>query len=219
MTGTTICIFARPPLPGKTKTRLISLVGSEAAAAIARAMLDDVISIASQIKNAQVVISASESFVIGNPVPVWLQPEGDLGFRLEKTVQRALRTSERAIAVGADTPGLAVEMLQQAAECLCASDAVIGPAQDGGYYLIGLRRCPDGLFENIRWSCPNTLNDTLERFAKFNLKYSVALPWFDLDTPQDLVHVYSVLESGVNVGSNLASVLESLRGRGAAKIS
>jgi rSAM/selenodomain-associated transferase 1 len=207
---TTICVFAKPPVPGNAKTRLVPAVGSAVAAEVARALLDDVVSAARQVDGARVIISTTEMFQAEEPLPMWLQPPGDLGFRLEKTLQRALERADCALAVGADTPGLTTLMLSQAAERLRQKDAVLGPTDDGGYYMVGLRRCPDGLFHKIRWSAPETLRDTLDQFARFNVEYTTAPKWFDLDTPDDLQRVRSLIRSGVDMGANLTRVLGSL---------
>ena len=207
---TTICIFAKPPMPGQAKTRLIPALGSQRAAEVARALLDDVIRASMLVNRAQVVISTTEMFQTEEAVPVWLQPQGDLGIRLEKTLQLALQSSDSAIALGADTPGLTALMLSQAADRLGREDAVLGPTDDGGYYMIGMRRCPNGLFQNIRWSTQETFRDTLHQFAQFNLGYSIVPKWFDLDTPDDLQRVRCLIRAGVDMGTKLARVLGAL---------
>jgi rSAM/selenodomain-associated transferase 1 len=204
---TTICIFAKPPIPGKAKTRLVAAVGNNGAAEVAKALLDDVVSAARHVQGARVIVSTTEMFQIDEAMPMWLQPPGDLGFRLEKTMQRALERADCALAVGADTPGLTPLMLAQAADRLLQNDAVLGPTDDGGYYMVGLRRCPDGLFTNIRWSAPETLRDTIDQLERFNLEYSTVPKWFDLDTPNDLQRVRSLIRAGVNMGANLSRVL------------
>jgi len=197
----TICIFAKPPLPGKAKTRLIPALGSNGAAAVARALLKDVVDAAVQVPDSHVVISASEVFQAEESLPVWLQPEGDLGVRIERTLQLALKSSDVAVAVGADTPGLTPAMLAQAFDTLQNKDAVLGPTNDGGYYLVGARCCPDGLFQNIRWSNKETLQDTLRRFDEFKLDYGVGPEWFDLDTPDDWRRVQSAIRAGFDLGA------------------
>lgn len=177
---------------------------------VAEALLADTVSAATQVDHAEVILSTPELFGHGQRLPMWLQPEGDLGLRVERTLQRALSTSDCAIAVGADTPCLTTAMLEQAIERLNRTDAVIGPAADGGYYLLGLRRCPEGLLKNIRWSSRETLRDTLQQLESFNLDYSTVPKWFDLDTVDDLQRARALMRSGVFVGSHLALALDAL---------
>lgn len=207
---TTICIFARPPLPGKAKTRLIPALGGEGAALVAEALLADTVSAAMQVDFADVILSVPEVFGSGRRLPMWLQPAGDLGLRVERTLQRALSTSDCAVAVGADTPGLTATMLEEAIERLSRKDAVVGPTEDGGYYLLGLRHCPQGLLNSIRWSSRETLRDTLEQFETFRLDYTTVTKWFDLDTANDLERVRALMRSSVFVGSHLALALQAL---------
>jgi uncharacterized protein len=207
---TTICIFARPPVPGKSKTRLIPTLGEEGAALVAKALLADTVTAAIQVERANVILSVPEVFEFGQRLPMWLQPEGDLGMRVERTLQRALAASDCAVAVGADTPGLTSTMLEEAIEQLRHKDAVVGPTEDGGYYLLGLRRCPESLLRNIRWSSRDTLCDTLEQFEKFSFDYTTVPKWFDLDTGNDLVRARALMRSNIFVGSRLALALHAL---------
>ncbi len=211
MSKATICIFAKPPRPGGTKTRLSPAIGADNAARVAQALLEDVIDAALRVPGARVILSVSEPFALpGRPLPVWPQPEGDLGVRIEHTLRQALRESECAIAVGADTPGLTPAMLDHAIKQLESWDAVLGPAHDGGYYLLGLRRCPDTLFENIRWSHRATLDDTIARFQQLGVRHALLPKWFDLDTPKDLTRIRYLLSAREITAPSLRSVLHSI---------
>lgn len=212
MARSTICIFARPPLPGQSKTRLIPAVGPEGAARIAQALLEDLIDVALQVEDSAVVISTTEFFQFDGmrSVPVWLQPEGALGWRMEQALQRALSHSPLAVALGADTPGLSAQIVEEARTGLLESDAVLGPADDGGYYLVGLRRCPDHLFDEIRWSHPETLRDTVAQFQRLGMSYSFARQWIDVDTPGDLRRIGSWLQAGRVRAPHLHRVLKSI---------
>ncbi|MCI0351436.1 MAG: TIGR04282 family arsenosugar biosynthesis glycosyltransferase [Acidobacteriales bacterium] len=209
---TTICIFAKPPHPGQAKTRLIPRLGAEGAALVAEALLQDVLAAALSVPNANVILAVTEPFVIPGfeRVPVWVQPQGDLGVRLEHILRRALSQSDRAIAIGADTPGLRCAAMAEASAKLRAADAVLGPTEDGGYYLIGLRRCPVGLFQDIRWSEHTTLMDTVARLDGSGLSYSLADLWFDLDTPEDLDCAAKLIDSGVIAAPQLSLALQAL---------
>lgn len=207
----TICIFAKPPRAGEAKTRLAPAIGPDNAARVAQALLEDVIDTALRVPRANVVLSVTERFALpGWHLPNWPQPEGDLGVRIEHTLRQALLESRCAIAVGADTPGLTPALLDDAITRLDSCDAVLGPAHDGGYYLVGLRRCPPTLFQNIRWSHQATLDDTLARFQQLGVRYSLLPKCFDLDTPEDLTRMRYLLSAGVITAPYLRSVFHSI---------
>lgn len=209
---TTICVFAKPPYPGTAKTRLISRLGAEGAALVARALLQDTLDGMASIPEMRLVIASTEPFdteVFGQ-FPVWIQPEGDLGMRLEHILRRALSQSVRAIAVGADTPGITAVSISDVSQELRVADAVFGPAEDGGFYLVGLRQCPEGLFRNIRWSRRETLEDAIARIAQKGMSYSLAERWFDVDTPEDLMRAARLIQSGEIVAPCLNEALRAL---------
>jgi rSAM/selenodomain-associated transferase 1 len=208
---TTICVFAKPPRPDEAKTRLVPAIGAVDAARVAAALLEDVIDAALRVPNAQVVISATEHFALAErSLPIWPQLDSDLGARIEHTVRRALLDSRYAIAVGADTPGLTTAMLENAVHQLKSLDAVLGPADDGGFYLAGFRRCPPGLLEDIRWSHNATLTDTRARFQRFGVTCFLLPKWFDLDTPDDLARVRSLISAREIIAPHLSAVLDSI---------
>jgi uncharacterized protein len=195
---TTICIFAKPPVAGQVKTRLASASDPHFAAAVAQALLEDTIDMALRVSEAQVVLSVTEPFELPQfaEVPQWRQPEGDLGVRVEASLQRALLHSPYAIALGADTPGLPSAVVEAAIDQLGHADSVLGPTEDGGYYFLGVKQCPPGLLGGIRWSHPTTLADTVQQLKNFGQSHALAEPWFDLDTMEDLLRAGSLLESG-----------------------
>jgi glycosyltransferase A (GT-A) superfamily protein (DUF2064 family) len=127
---------------------------------------------------------------------VWPQGEGDLGMRIERVLQRALRTAPFAIAIGADTPGLPAHLLEGARLALHEREAVLGPAEDGGFYLLGLRRCPDQLLHDLPWSAPDTFATTRSRLCARSLEPAVLEPWFDVDRPADLRRLRHLIEAG-----------------------
>ena len=120
---------------------------------------------------------------------VWLQGEGDLGDRLERILSRALQQFPSAIAIGADSPGLPIDFLEQTRDALQAADAVIGPCEDGGFYLLALRSCPPGIFSGISWSQPTTCDETIAKLRAAHLVVRVLKPRFDVDTAKDLARL------------------------------
>lgn len=197
MSAVPILVFARVPEPGKVKTRLAASIGIENAARLAHAFLRDTCSQIGSIPWARLRIATTgalgEDF---RDVESWDQGDGDLGARLERMLARALEESPAAFAIGADSPGLPIRLLEQARRALAASEAVLGPCDDGGFYLIGLRRCPPGLLDDIPWSRTDTFERVRHRIERQGLRISVIEPWYDVDRPEDLQRLHRALEEG-----------------------
>jgi uncharacterized protein len=194
-----ICVFAKPPEPGNAKTRLVPAMGEHGAAALAEAFLQDTWMAVAPLPWARAVIASTAPFrpsgLEGLP-EIWLQGEGDLGARLERIFRRALSESDCAFALGADSPGLPPRLLEQARDTMREADAVIGPCEDGGFYLLGLRRCPAGLLAEIRWSESDTFEQVRARLQQGGLRVSILDPWFDVDRPEDLEKLRKKIVSG-----------------------
>jgi rSAM/selenodomain-associated transferase 1 len=191
-----ICIFAKPPRPGEVKTRLVPLLGAERAAALAEAFLQDTVAMVRQCSWAECVIAATQPLERDyfSQQQLWLQGDGNLGTRLEGIFQRGLQHHEIVFALGADSPGMPAEHLRQAMEALRTADAVFGPAADGGFCFLGLKKCPAGIFDGIAWSTPATMASTMRALQDHGLRVSVGQPWFDVDTSEDLEHLREVLQ-------------------------
>jgi uncharacterized protein len=189
-----ICIFAKPPVAGQVKTRLAAVLGPERAAALARAFLDDTIAAVRAVPWAQALLAATGP--MESDLPVLLQGEGDLGARIERVLQAALRDAPFAIAIGADAPALPRRFLEAARAALAAVDAVVGPADDGGFYLLGLRACPEGLLAGLPWSSAETFTRTVERLRSRGLRVEVLERWFDVDRAEDLDRLREALRAG-----------------------
>lgn len=197
---TTLCIFAKAPRAGAVKTRLAATIGADAAARLADAFFWDTLELAEQLAPVRVVVALSGNEMLlpalRDRVDVWPQGEGDLGARLERNLRRALTESPRVLAVGTDSPGLPVALLVQALAALDTHDAVLGPADDGGFYLLGTRTCPEGLLSGLPWSSANTREKTLARLEERGLTVKVLAPWFDVDREQDLERLRTLLGAG-----------------------
>jgi rSAM/selenodomain-associated transferase 1 len=200
-----ICIFAKPPVAGRVKTRLAAALGSERAAALARAFLDDTIATVRALPWAQVALASTEP--VPSDLPVLLQGDGDLGERIERVLRAALELAPFAVAIGADAPALPPRLLEAARAALGRADAVIGPADDGGFYLLGLRACPEGLLADLPWSAPDTFARTVGRLRERRGRVEVLEPWFDVDRPEDLEKLRDLLRSGEIVAPRTARLL------------
>ncbi len=208
-----ICVFAKPPVPGKVKTRLGAEIGDAYAAALARAFLKDTWALVSSLKWARAILATTEdtanAFGLSGEVNLWLQGDGDLGRRLEHIIQRGLAEADCVIAVGADSPGLPERLLVEAHERLAKTDAVLGPSDDGGFYLIALKRCPSGLFSDLPWSTSTTFAATRERLKERGMSVCVLDAWFDVDRTEDLERLRSMIGRGELQANETARVLTS----------
>ncbi len=189
-------IFARYPQPGQAKTRLIPAIGPLRAAELQRQMFLRTIQQSQQLLSnsiAQVEISLAggsmESFkkLKLTDIPAQPQEGTDLGNRMERAF--AIAQSEgflRTVIIGTDAPRLDASILRQAFDSLDRCEVVLGPAWDGGYYLIGLRQPIPELFDSIPWGTSTVLDDTLKRAHSLNLSVALLSPLPDIDRAEDL---------------------------------
>lgn len=191
-----ILVFVRAPQPGRVKTRLATAVGDGAALRIytrlAEHTLAEVRALAAEDVAIRVHYAPSDT---GDDVRAWLgagplylpQADGDLGVRMKDAFARAFADgAERVVIVGSDLPEVSASLLRRAFELLDAHPAVIGPARDGGYYLLGLRGMIEGIFDGMGWSTPQVLRATLERFSAAGVEPVALEEMEDVDTVDDL---------------------------------
>lgn len=212
---TSICVFFKPPRAGKVKTRLIPAVGVDGATSLAEAFFRDTWNCVDSLSWAVPVVASTGSLnsrVLPQPAtPVWLQGDGDLGARIERILTRALGQTQFAIAIGADSPGIPARFLENAHAALKTADAVIGPCDDGGFYLLGLRYCPAGLLERIPWSQSRTFASTLKRLHEAGMNVAVIDGWYDIDRPEDLGRLERELADQLIHAPETAKALRALR--------
>ncbi|MGE5111686.1 MAG: TIGR04282 family arsenosugar biosynthesis glycosyltransferase [Acidobacteriaceae bacterium] len=206
---TAICVMAKLPVPGEVKTRLSPAVGVEGAALLAQAFLEDTLRSVSQLDWALPILACTGFKRHDFHCEVWPQEEGGLGIRQENVLRRALEVSTAAILIGSDCPGLPISRLESARDALEESDAVLGPSHDGGYYLIGLKRCPLGLLSGVAWSQADTFNQVISRLRDSGMLVTVIEPWFDVDTPEDLASLSARLNSGEIIAPSTAAIIWS----------
>ncbi|GET37568.1 TIGR04282 family arsenosugar biosynthesis glycosyltransferase [Microseira wollei] len=191
-----LIIFTRYPEPGKAKTRLIPVLGAEGAANLHRQMTEYTISQVRQLQtehfvSIEVYFTGSDRAAfqnwLGSDLIYHSQGEGDLGSRMAQAFEAAFTSGiDSAIIIGTDCPSLNSELIAEAFQKLDQNDLVLGPATDGGYYLIGLRRLIPELFVGINWGTSEVFQKTVE--IANNLKLAVAYLTFlsDIDRPEDL---------------------------------
>ena len=196
-----LIVFTRFPEPGKTKTRLIPALGESGAADLQRRMTEHFLAIAARV-NDRPDLNLEIRYEGGNADSMrrWLgsqlvyraQGSGDLGRRMARAFKDAFRDSKgRAVIVGSDIPGVSEDVILQAFEGLQKNDLVLGPAHDGGYYLIGMKHSLSAatysrLFEGINWGSPNVLSQTLQAAGESGLHFLLLESLDDVDRPEDL---------------------------------
>jgi hypothetical protein len=191
-----LIIFAREPRAGTVKTRLARDLGSHRAATdLYAAMLADVLASAATLDDTRQLLfwamksGAIPAFSSLPRLEMFEQQGRDLGERMANAFGRAFAGGcETCCIIGSDSPDLPPDYIRQAFGLLEGdeAEAVFGPAEDGGYYLLGLRRVPQGLFDEIAWSTPEVLRTSLERARLCGLRTALLPPWRDIDTNEDL---------------------------------
>lgn len=181
-----VALFARFPEPGRAKTRLIPALGPDGAAALHRRLTERALAVLQssglpfELRHTGAAAAGFQSW-LGADVPLAEQGEGDLGARMARATEQA-----PAILVGADLPDLGRHHLEQAAAALRTHPAVIGPAEDGGYWLIGLSRPMPFLFAPMAWGTEVVFTETMARFAAHGIAPALLEQLPDLDRPEDL---------------------------------
>jgi rSAM/selenodomain-associated transferase 1 len=191
-----LLIFAREPVLGRVKTRLAAGIGAEAALVVYRELLALT---AAAVAEAQIpatvwLAEAPAGADPTQPRPEWpglpwrVQPAADsLGARMSQAFAEAFGVGAgRVVIIGTDCPGLSAELLCQAFDQLLGHDLVVGPADDGGYYLLGMNKLHSQLFDNKDWSTATVLPDTLADAARLGLRVAQLPTLHDVDSAQDL---------------------------------
>jgi rSAM/selenodomain-associated transferase 1 len=194
-----VAIMAKAPLPGEVKTRLCPPLSYEAAAQLYRCFLLDKIAQVNALQGAAPVISYSPAackplFEDLTPAHFLLIPQrgDDLGARLLSTFDQLFGQGyTQVIVIDSDTPTLPLAYLERALRLTAEveNDVVLGPTEDGGYYLIGLHQSHRELFEQMPWSTAQVFPETRRRSAQYGLRVACTEGWYDVDTPDDLARL------------------------------
>ena len=196
-----LIIFTRYPVAGKSKTRLIPALGAEGAAALQRKMSEETFVLGGQIKAQRLVdVAVFSTGGQESQVEKWLpvgmahhrQCLGDLGKRMEHAFNHGFMKAgmERVIVVGADCPFLTAEIMEKGFDWLKKKDLVLGPAKDGGCYLVGLRRQVSLLWQNVNWGTEHVLEQIVANAMALKLSHTLLEPLSDIDRPDDLLLYY-----------------------------
>jgi rSAM/selenodomain-associated transferase 2/rSAM/selenodomain-associated transferase 1 len=230
-----LIVFSRVPVPGLTKTRLIPALGTEGAADLQRRMTLHALLALEPLKRRRPLSievhfaggsTAQMRAVTGPRFACRPQTPGDIGARMRLSLRRALAEGlPRVVLVGTDCPGIRPAILDRAFDALREHDLVLGPAADGGYYLVGVRRDHPALFRDIPWSTDAVLQLTLDAARRLGLSICLVDTLHDVDRPEDLPvwdraraasplsrPILSVIIPTLNEAGNLPDVLDDLHG-------
>lgn len=192
-----VILFSRYPTAGTTKTRLIPALGAKGAAKLQRQMTENVfrqLLIARKDRGIEIEIcydggnkARLKKWLTSPDICYSRQAKGNLGVRLHRCCLDAFAgETKQLVIVGGDCPDLSALIIRQGFTALRQNDLVLGPALDGGYYLIGLKQPHPLLFEKIGWGGDQVLNATLHQAQQLKLKVSLLTPLADIDRPEDL---------------------------------
>ncbi|MBL8679427.1 MAG: TIGR04282 family arsenosugar biosynthesis glycosyltransferase [Myxococcales bacterium] len=217
-----LTVVAKLPSEHDSKTRLSPALDGAQRRALAEAMFLDKIDQARSIEGAELAVAyapsharASFEALVTEPV-VWIdQGEGSLGDRLARTSEALFAAGYSAvILIGADSPTLPVTRLRTAVRALSApraavdaSEFVVGPAEDGGYYLLGMRRFERALFTAIDWSTERVFSQTMTALRSHGARPYLLEPWFDVDLPADLLRLRVALERDASLAPRTAALI------------
>ena len=221
-------LFARTPAPGRVKSRLWTHLTQEDACRLHCAATNDTLALLDRsLPGARKWLFLSEepegaelagatkalSFDVPAGFGCTVQEGTGLGERMGGAFQRAFASGARRVVIfGSDSPTLPATVVRQAFERLAdANDLVLGPTEDGGYYLIGCRRFDGGLFEGVEWSTPLVFAQTRANAERLGYRIAVLEKWFDLDEWKDVERVMEDVRRSVPLPESLAVLLPKLK--------
>jgi len=186
-----LIVFVKAPRPGTVKTRLARTIGAPAAGAAYNHLVETLLNQLQGLSGVELCFSPDDA---GSEIQHWLkerwisspQGGGDLGQRLQSAFQRAFHAGAKRVAIiGSDCPAIGVEDIREAWSGLAIHDVVLGPATDGGYWLIGLRQLEPGLFRGVPWSTKEVFAETIRRVEHAGLSVRLLRELADVDTDRD----------------------------------
>jgi rSAM/selenodomain-associated transferase 1 len=203
-------VFAKEPRPGQVKTRLAAAIGPDQAARMYECFLRDFLPRLVEIRAHRLLVYAPRKArgffteIAGNRFDLEPQSSGDLGARMARFFRRRFdRRADRVVLVGSDSPDLPLSRIDDAFAALDRSDIVFGPCEDGGYYLIGMRRMILPVFYGIDWSAPDVLGQTVRRIEGRSVDFTLLERWYDVDRAEDLQRLASEIDAARRAGRDL----------------
>ena len=200
LTKCTLVIMAKAPRPGSVKTRLAQHLSLQAVTELYRCLLNDTIALAQGLDHVEVVIMCPApdveelSSAVGKTVPIVAQTGQGLVAGLTSVFAHFATRGQRVIAFNSDSPHLPASVLENAFEVLEASDLVVGPTNDGGYYLVGAKASHPSLFANDGMGTANALEALLTRARELGLSTQLTDRFYDIDVAADLSQLADELQ-------------------------
>jgi len=199
-----VAVMAKAPTAGQVKTRLLPALTAQAAADLSRALLVDQLNQLQELDGTDFYLvftpSEARSLMTEMAPPCFcLLPQngGDLGARMAAVFATLAQMGRKNIVlIGGDLPPVPLRYFAEAYAFLESSSrrVVLGPSRDGGYYLVGANQSIPEIFQGMGWSHSQVLAQTLDKLARLRIDYHLLPPWFDIDTPDDLRYLESVLD-------------------------
>lgn len=192
-----LVVFAKAPVAGFAKTRLIPVLGAAGAAALAERLLEQTVNMAMTCGFTHVELCVTPSadhpsfrrLVAIHGLSITTQGDGDLGDRMHRAISRLTTQYGQVLLIGTDAPALDRVALRQAVRVLTGHDAVVVPALDGGYALIGLNSAQPSLFSGMPWSTDQVMAITRDRAKTLGLRMAECCAVADIDKPEDLAYL------------------------------
>jgi rSAM/selenodomain-associated transferase 1 len=224
MAANALVILTKVPEPGQSKTRLVPPLSFAEAAELARALLIDQLNNLSKFNTARLFIAfappaADTAFFENLATPelsCFPQKGKSLGNRMRYAFQHLFDTGfNNIVLIGSDLPVIPLPFFRQAYDRLEQNegDVVLGPSEDGGYYLIGMKRLIPDIFEGIAWSRGEVLARTVEKLHRLNRKYELLPLWYDIDRADDLERLSRDI-AAAGMMKNTFAVLNELKRTG-----
>lgn len=183
-----VAVFAKAPLAGTVKTRLIARLGEAGAAKLHEQLVEHALFTTRAVADATVTLWIAGDWPAALALGVAHRPQSgaDLGARMLNAIAQTLTKAQAIVVIGVDCPTMTSAHIEQAFTELQSHDVVVVPATDGGYVLIGMRAAHRRLFEDVSWGTPQVMSATRARCAQLGLRLAELPPLDDLDTPDDL---------------------------------
>ena len=218
-----LVLFAKAPIPGKVKTRLLPHFTPEQASGLYQAFAEDLIESLCRLPYCTFYLSCSpsmdhrffSSLAQKYPISLLEQKGEDLGNRMENTFNDLAKSGiKKRVIIGADSPTLSHFLIQEAFEKLNVHPLTLGPSQDGGYYLIGVSGETPPIFSEISWGTRQVMTQTLKKLSHTPFKLHLLPFWYDVDTPEDVSflkeHLNHLSQMGQTIPKRTKQYLQDL---------
>ena len=200
-------VFVKEPTAGNVKSRLAAVIGADPAARLYEAFLRDFLPRLEHLPVHRVLAYTPDTGKdyfenwLGDRFELEPQSGSDLGTRMSAFFERQFSRGARLVVlVGSDAPDLPIARIEQAFAELVHHDVVLGPSDDGGYYLVGMRRMIVDLFHGIEWSTAGVFDQTLQRLSELGIRPALLESWYDIDRPEDLYRLLAQMNDAGRLG-------------------